>query len=84
MRTACGRGRGVEGKEVPGPIGLGIIRSSAGIPLDCVLTLSKRWGPPHPRIKQTVMNYITNDIEPDCSLYPYDVMAIQALYQNVP
>ena len=32
------------------------------------------------------MNYSEqeSDIEPDCSLYPFDVMAIQALYQNVP
>ena len=40
----------------------------------------------HPEIKQTVMNYSEQEsvIEPDCSLYPFDVMAIHALYQNVP
>ena len=40
--------RGTEGKEVPEPTGLGITRSSAGVPLNCGLTLSNRWGPSHP------------------------------------
>ena len=44
-RRACRRG--AEGKEVPGPTGLGIIRRSAGVPLNCGLILSNRWGPPH-------------------------------------
>ena len=44
-RRACRRG--AEGKEVPGQTGLGIIRRSAGVPLNCGLILSNRWGPPH-------------------------------------
>ena len=43
-RRACRRG--AEGKEVPGPTGLGIIWRSAGVPLNCGLILSNRWGPP--------------------------------------
>ena len=31
---------------MPGPTGLGIIRRSAGVPLDCGLILSNRWAPP--------------------------------------
>ena len=38
----------------------------------------------HPEIEHTVMNYTTSVDDPDCSLHPFDVMAIQALYQNVP
>ena len=34
--------------EVPGPTGLGIIRRSAGVPLNYGLILSNRWGPPQP------------------------------------
>ena len=30
-----------------GPIGLDIIRRSAGVPLICGLILSNQWGPPH-------------------------------------
>ena len=39
-RPAGRRGRGTEGKEALGPTGLGIIRSSAGVPLNCGLILS--------------------------------------------
>ena len=35
-----------EEKEVLGPTGLGIIRSNAGVPLNCGLILSNPWGPP--------------------------------------
>ena len=40
----------------------------------------------HPTIDDSVLNYgayIQNKDEPDCSLYPFDVMAIHALYQSV-
>ena len=41
----------------------------------------------HPTIPDSVLNYhkyvSRNFEEPDCSLYPFDVMAIYALYQNV-
>ena len=33
-------------RRCPGPTGLGIIRRSAGVPLNCGLILSNRWGPP--------------------------------------
>ena len=39
----------------------------------------------HPTIPDSVLNYdhkLSID-EPDCSLYPFDIMAIQALYQSV-
>lgn len=48
----------------------------------------------HPTIPETVMNYDREmpdwvpdqyrPAEPDCSPHPFDVMAIYALYQNVP
>ena len=44
-RRACRRES--EGKEVLGPTSLGIMRRSAGVPLNCGLILSNRWGPPH-------------------------------------
>ena len=47
-RGDCRRGSVTEDKEVLGPTGLGIMRGSAGIPLDCGLILSSQWGPPHP------------------------------------
>ena len=40
----------------------------------------------HPTIDDSVLNYaefIQNKDEPDCSLYPFDIMAIHALYQSV-
>ena len=36
----------LKSKEELGQIGLGIIRSSAGVPLNCGLILSNPWGPP--------------------------------------
>ena len=47
----------------------------------------------HPTIADSVLNYdskvsraiVPNDFaEPDCSPHPFDVMAIYALYQNIP
>ena len=35
----------------------------------------------HPTILDSVMNY---EVEPDCSPYPFDIVAIYALYQNLP
>ena len=49
-RRACRRG--AEGKEVPGPTDLGIIRRSAGVPLNCGLILSNRWGPRQPFLQR--------------------------------
>ena len=39
-----------------GPIGLGIVRSSAGAPLDCCLILSNPLGPPHNKGKESKNN----------------------------
>ena len=36
---------------MPGPTGLGIIRRSAGVPLNCGLILSNRWGPPQVEVE---------------------------------
>ena len=39
-----------------GTTGLGIIRSSAGVPLNCGLILSNQWGPPH-FLSETTMTH---------------------------
>ena len=40
----------------------------------------------HPTIPDSVMSYYgrTGISEPDCSPHPFDIMAIYALYQNIP
>ena len=43
--------------------------------------------PSHPTIPDTVMNYrvheTRNSDEPDCAPHPFDMMAIEALYQTI-
>ena len=66
---------------------LGLSNSAA--PLDYLtLTSAEAYVISHPTIHDSVLNYDRNVREqfeePDCSPYPFDVMAIYALYQNVP
>ena len=50
-----------------------------------VFTERGRYVMAHPTIPDSVMNYVNfTRTEPDCSPYPFDVMAIYALYQNIP
>ena len=64
--------------------------SNAAAPLDYWTSLSDRQGYAisHPTISDSVLNYdkyVRGGIEEaDCSPYPFDVMAIYALYQNIP
>ena len=37
----------------------------------------------HPSVPDAVMNYDEIGDEPDCSPHPFDIMAIEALYQSV-
>ena len=65
---------------------LGLSNSAA--PLDYLsLTCAAGYVISHPTIHDSVLNYdslVFNPGEPDCSPYPFDVMAIYALYQNIP
>ena len=66
---------------------LGLSNSAA--PLDYLtLTSAAGYVISHPTIHDSVLNNdsrVRRDLaEPDCAPYPFDVMAIYALYQNVP
>ena len=68
-------------------IGHALGLSNAGDPVDYVFN----YGPfdqyviSHPTITDSVMNYEGQTVdEPDCSPHPFDVMAIYAIYQNLP
>ena len=66
---------------------LGLSNSAA--PFDYLtLTSAAGYVISHPTIPHSVLNYDKyageGIEEPDCAPYPFDVMAIYALYQNVP
>ena len=50
-----------------------------------LVILGTRYG--HPEMYDSIMSYgnhIPEDLgEPECSLYPFDIMAIYALYQRI-
>ena len=71
-------------------IGHALGLSNAGNPLDYLNYGSyDRYVISHPTIPDSVLNYDPRGLgpgqdEPNCSPYPFDVMAIYALYQNMP
>ena len=72
---------------------IGYLRSIGAWPFYPIALPARVYEASHPTIPDSVLNY-DNEIavkfsrpgfrEPDCSPYPFDIMAIQALYQTVP
>ena len=80
----------------PNPLVAGAIEAINLIP-GISKTIKHPYHAAHPTIPDSVMNYDDEDppvirhpsvkttfAEPDCSPHPFDIMAIMALYQNVP
>ena len=70
-------------EEVPGPTGLGIIRRSAGVPINCGLILPNRWGPPQNDRSTLLLEHHLKELKLPSFLREYGKMAAQCAAEGV-